>query len=807
MSASAFKRIGSHWRSFGILLLCSVAGYYYARYLNAAYSIRDWFIWPTLLLWAYNAVLFAAFTSAGMRVLRLLRVRGPQLEQFAFAVPIGVVVFCLGMYLIGSIGLFSLWPAVALAVLLIASGAEPTLRFARRAIKGWPTPDLADQAVLRRGIRLLALGYGALCLILLYLPVLTPQTLNFDSQWCHLTVAQDYAREGRLIAFDGDYARNHPQLASLIHTWGWLLPMPSLMQRWTMPLHTEFFIVVFGLPAIAAMARYLLMQRQLRMAWVGYFLFPAIFVYDMNIGGSSDHFFGFFIAPLFIAVARSAVSFDRRYLSLAAIFAAGALLTKYQAAYILPIMALVLVVALAAQLRLIPGLSKLKQWWRIRSRVVETSRIVVARQPVYNLLWATGLFCLLVSPHFIRNWICYHNPVYPFAQDFFHSTPSFPKASYYVENIFKDDNWRPHGTLKETLWESLQLTFTFSFSPHYYFFKPTWPNFGSLFTLSIPFLIFLKRSRRLWLGTLVCLGAVFLWAFTFRVDRNLQGFVPLIAATTIALLARAWELGFFARVGVVGLCLLQIAWGGDALFYSQYPRLDAAINLFRNGYEGSVSSRYQEHPLVAVGKTLPKNAKVLYHRDRPTLGLNRAVALDYIGSQGLFNYDDVSSLPQLLDHWRHGGLTHVMYDIGSQSSDSSRHMDILFHEFLRASGGGRSFGGYGVVDIRNLKVSHWPHDYQVISVGTPGYANGIYPLGLMNSVEDLPARFHHYPTPPRLLPTDDAGLREAFTQASAVLIQSALITDAIRPLLNERFALAKTLGGYFSIYLSKRSYR
>ncbi len=138
-------------------------------YLDAAYAIKDWFVWPTLLLWFYNAVLFAAFTSAGMRVLRWLRVRGPQLEQFAFAVPIGCVVFCLGMYVIGSIGLFSLWPAVILALLLLASGAGPTWHFARRAIGGWPAPDLGNDAVLRRGIRLLALGYGALCLILLYL--------------------------------------------------------------------------------------------------------------------------------------------------------------------------------------------------------------------------------------------------------------------------------------------------------------------------------------------------------------------------------------------------------------------------------------------------------------------------------------------------------------------------------------------------------------------------------------------------------------------------------------------------------------
>ncbi len=62
---------------------------------------------------------------------------------------------------------------------------------------------------------------------------------------------------------------------------------------------------------------------------------------------------------------------------------------------------------------------------------------------------------------------------------------------------------------------------------------------------------------------------------------------------------------------------------------------------------------------------------------------------------------------------------------------------------------------------------------------------GIYPLGLMNSVEDLPARFHTYPAPPRLLPADDAGLHEAFTPGLSG-------TDSIGPSSPRRYAPCST---------------
>lgn len=786
------------WRSLVVLVLCGLAGAYYATKLDVAYPIKDWAFWPIAQMWLYNAVFFSAVFSAGMRVLTWLKIRGTALERFAFAMPAGVLAVCLCMYGLGAAHLFNRPAMIVLALGLLLSGAKPSLRLVRGALRDWTTPGLRPDPLLPRLIRVAAVVYGVVCLVVLYLPVLTPETLNFDAQWCHLTVAQDYAREGRIIPYDGDYARNHPQLAPLIHTWFWLMPVPSLMQRWTLPLHTEFFMVMFSLPGVAATVRYLLGQRRVRMAWVGFFLFPAIFVYDMNIGGSSDHFFGLFIAPLFIAVARAATSFSRRYLMLAALMGGGALMTKYQSAYILPVCGVVLLGGMLI------GITKSTLVARRSAGGFSLPKLLTMIEPrrrFLALLLSVGLFGLVVAPHFLRNWIFYHNPVYPFMQGVFHSRPTQKDAVFYFENVFQDYNWRPHGTRMQRIASSLQLLGTFSFSPSYYFFRTDWPIFGSLFTFSIPLALVVRRARRLWLGIFVSLGAIFTWAMTFRVERNLQGFVPLIAATTLALLVRAWQLGWFARVGVLALVALQVIWGGDELIYSQYGRLTAAINLFRAGYERTTAQRWSTHPLVEMGKTLPANAKVLYHQGRTTLGLNRVVALDLTGSEALFNYTDVTNVRDLVNEWQKGGITHVMYDLPTGIGRETRKLEVLFQMARRAIGPGKSFGSYALMDIRGVHGLPAEQGLRVISLGIPGYQDGLYPVTALGVNEWLDNSMRHYPTPEQTIPTDPAALGQLVDEACAALIWNGRGGTVQKDMSEKGWSAVHSYPSYFSVFL------
>jgi hypothetical protein len=784
-------------RGVVVLALCTLALLHYGRMLDAAYAIKDWAFWPIAQMWLYNAVFFAACFSAGIRVMIWLRVQSTALERFAFAMPTGVIAFCLCMYALGAVGLFKRPAAIVLAVLLLASGAVPAVRFARRALTWWVTPEPRAGNPMSRLLRAAALGYGVVCLALLYLPVLTPETLNYDSQWCHLTVAQDYAREGHIVRYDGDYARNHPQLAPFLHTWFWLLPVPSLLQRWTLPLHTEFFMVVFTLPGIAATVRYLLHQKRVPMSWMAFFLFPAIYIYDNNLGGSSDHFLGLFTAPLFLATARASTTFDRRYLILTAIMGAGALLTKYQASYVLPLCALLVMGGLVV------GLAR-----RIRRHVKvgasgdgRLSRADLRRFLVWPLV-ALGVFVLVVAPHFVRNWVFYSNPFYPFLQDVIPSNPTRPDAEFYFKHVFQDPNWVPQGTFLQRVTSSAELMATFSFVPSYYFYRTDWPIFGALFTYASSFVLFIRRPGRIWLGIIVCMGTVFMWAMTFRNTRNLQGFVPIMAAVTLALLVRAWQLGWFARLGVAVLVALQLVWGGDQFFYSQYPRLASAINSFRAGYEKTTAHRFKTHPLVQAGKTLPKDAKVVFQNNRPTLGLNRVVALDLTDSQALFSYAELESVQDLVREWRKGGITHVLYETQPFYGRESRKIDVLFTQFLQAAGPGRHFAHYGLIDIRKLRDLPAKRGQRVIMIGVTAYPHGVYPIASLSLNELLPWALRRYPSPEAPIPTDPAALEALVDGAGAALINGSPPVVAV--LTSKRWSIVYTNPGYYSVYLPPR---
>ena len=75
-------------------------------------------------------------------------------------------------------------------------------------------------------------------------------------------------------------------------------------------------------------------ELECRTTWVVFFLFSAIFVYDSNLGGAADHIAAFLVLPLFLAFARGTERFSPGLCALAGALAGGALVTKYQSAYV-----------------------------------------------------------------------------------------------------------------------------------------------------------------------------------------------------------------------------------------------------------------------------------------------------------------------------------------------------------------------------------------------------------------------------------------------------------------------------------------
>jgi hypothetical protein len=734
------RKLGNAPLASAVLLVLTLAGTYkYARVLTAVYPIEQWLFWKLAQLWGWVALFNAACLSVGQLILaRVLRLRPlPPLESAVFSIAIGVVAFVLCLYVGGALAWFTPTFAVALPCVFLLIGGRHGWRCIRELIdeaRGY-VPHVPQ---LRVPLTFVLTAAGVVCVFVSYLAAMTPDALNYDSTWCHLTVSQDYARAGRIIPFPADYTKNMPQLASMIHTWGWLVPGLDPPLRWMLVMHDEFALFLWTLAGVGAGIRRLLRDQNLRGSWAAFFLFPIIFVYDNNMGGAADHVCAFFSVPLVLATLRVCMSFAPGEALLLGIVAAGGVMTKYQAAYLLvPVGAIVLALAL----------------WQLIAPVLGRPSSLARRRVLSAPPLAAAAFLVCVSPHFIRQTIFHHNPLYPFLQNVFTgSTPTLPNAALLFNNTISDPGWIPKGTALERLRHAAKLFFTFSFEPHYSFTHNV-PAFGSLFSLLLPAILFVRDRFRTAIAALIASGALAIWALVYNVDRNLQVFMPVMVCVTAALIVKIWQLGWLARLGLVPLVALQIVWGGDALFYSNYSRIDSAMSLIRSGYEGTAATRFNGYrsAYLALGRALPPNARVLLHNSHVNLGIDREIYLDWVGYQALISYDSLHTPAEVYAYFRKLGITHLMYEPDGFRAPTKQ-QEVLWNAFITRA---PTLGRFG-----SLKLMRMPDDpppaqapYRVAAIGLRGYESGIYPIERMNTDENLPSELQHYAAPSQRFPS------------------------------------------------------
>ncbi len=742
--------------------------------------MKDWLAWPLLTLWGWVLLLNLAFLSLGnLLLVRVFRERElPLLETLVMSVAVGVCAFAELMYLAGALHLFGKVFAPGIALALIGIGAPDLWRLWKR-FRAEGSPKLTVWTALLTAA-------GGACVGLLYLGVMTPDAINYDASWSHLTIPQDYAREGGIVAFPADYYRALPHLASLVHTWDFCVPGLTPPLRWMLALHQEFALFLWTLAGLSAACRWLCDDQKLAASWVGFFLFPIIFVYDHNMGGAADHVAAFFTLPILLAAARLWERFDVRRAVLLGGLLGASLLTKYQAVYLIgPLGALF-------------GL----RWLVEMFRAVRASS-GVDRSQLRHLGWVAAALVLgigLVSaPHFAKNAIFYHNPVYPFMQRVFHSRPTVTDAVFLFENNFTDVGWVPKGTLFERLKHALLLSQTFSFVPHYSFTK-NFPAFGSLFTLLLPILPFVRQRGRIALAAVLAFGGLFTWCYTFNVDRNLQVLMPALAATTVALIVSAFRSSSLSLIGLVPLLGMQLVWGGDALFYSSQDRVRNAIELIRSGYEGQAKRRFDSYRAgwVALGKALPKDATALLHTSHVSLGVDRRIFLDWAGFQGLIDFRGLRSPREVYDYYRGLGITHLLYVPGERPA-SSLQEEVLYDWLVNhyANSDARS-GAYRIVDLRQAPPPRMA-PFRVATIGVNGYGSGLFAVDQLITNEYLitvPLRV--YPKPQAPLPSGEDA--KSLDVDMIVVGSGSSIPKALRPVVDQGYTSILSVSGHFTLY-------
>lgn len=725
-------------------LICAVGAGVAVWYLVPPERLpTTWWITDYLKIALYQAFLGTAWCSLGAFTLRFFpRIDCGTRERLLYAVTLGVIGFALFIYLAGALALLSPTFAIVLPSALIAVGLGDLHHLLR--------PRRADSRDYEaRPLVKCIRAFGCVALFLVILQSATPASIHFDASWSHLTIAEDYAREGRIVPFFGFTPKNLPHLSSVLYTWAFLVPglgHPAL--HWLCAQWVELQLLGFTLLGVSTVSAWLLGEKRLQGAWAVFFLFPGFYLYDSNFAGGSDHIAAFFALPMLIAGLRAARTLGIFYCSLTGLFAGALMHTKFQG------FGLVFPLAVYLILRwLYYGLRRFV-WKPHPTFQPAVSLRVWGYAPLF---YALG-FVLAFGPHLLSNWIFYKNPVYPLMPEVFTQGP-------HLEGMTFDPFAIAQAAFTSTVPQALKLMLNFSVSPQYVFGERL-PAFGSLFTLLSPIALISFRRPRLFAAVLLSYAALFLWCYTYHIDRNLQVLLPWFAAVTAATLAVAWRSGLVGRFAIVIAVALQVGWGSRFMLVGGHDRMQAFFSILQKNPEGESGPRWDgfRRTYREIGEKLPESALLLLHTAHVHLGINRRTLGDWAGWQHVIDYRPMRNARDVYDVYKKLGITHITWN--NYDYPVTRQEDVLFFEFTRHYATKMSSPG----DVTLWAMPKEPPPkcgaMHVLLRGLWGYQDGLYPIEALNVFEE--AAQGKYPKPSQIA-NNDADWASGMKEADAVL--------------------------------------
>lgn len=752
----------------------------FGRVMHAHYPIQRWLFWRYAEYWLLSLGWSAACVSAGSVVVtRVLGRALPTSEHAAVSFAVGLYVFFLGMILGGLIGIYGTPFFIALPLGMLASGARPAARRIRRFARH--VRSRRERAPGASPWALPIIVFGLLGIGMVYFAILTPNNVAFDSRWQHLAVAEHYVAEGAVRPFpEGWFVGASPHLASFVYTWAFLLPKSTLFDRVELSAHLEFVSFLWTLVGIPALVRLLVPSLRhpgkpgaprslVGVSWAVRFLFPGIFLYDSSLCLGADHMAAVFAVPIYALLVRAYRELSPRACALFAMMLAGAFLTKYTASLTLLGLPVLAVLGRALWLAIHPLVQRLRR---------KSAAPPIAppgawyRGPL--VAFAAGL--AFTAPHWIVNWVFYGDPLYPVLYKHFTSRQWTPDTSdRFKWGYLETDFWKPAADLAGA-WQTFKALFTFSFIPNDWpKFHGHVPVFGSLFTLSLFFLPFLHKTKRLWgLFAAVHVGLV-CWYCTHHQDRYLQTMLPWMAVAAAGVLMLVWRTHVFNRAALTALVALQIVWGGDVYFIPGHAMIHSplpeVIQLLSSGYRKDEKSREAGlfAPFSDVARVLPKHAKVLVHQTHPHLGLEAMSVNDFTVNQGGISYGRLGSSRAVYDLYKGYGVTHLLYSTGETGEAETLAGDLVFWSFAKRFGKGpRPFGSFVLAGMPDAPPPPEASNVVAVFVCPGGAAPGLYHLPDLHVPAFGP---RHNKFPPPFQATTPGGAAELVAGAAYAILE------------------------------------
>jgi hypothetical protein len=697
------------------LLLAGTGGFAY--FAHGFYPIRTWLFWRYASYWLVIGPWLLCCTAFGYELTARYCRWLTKLEQLTVGVAVGVLCFALAIFACGLVHGLHPVTAVLLPLAFLAFGGKrlwhDTRKLARRSRFGFE--HRFDLRVVP--VWLLAL----LGVFVLYFSLLSPETFTFDARWYHMPMAQRYALSGKIARFDeGFWMSAFPQMLSYLYAWVFLLPRALMFDRMELCAHIEFFLFVATLAQIPILVRRLAPNAPWQLSWCLRLAFPGVYLYDGNLNAGADHVAGFFTLPLALAVLRAWPRFEWRRVALVAVLISAVALVKYTSW------------AVCASAGIVVGLRGLWLGSVRRKWSAWTSLGVLG-----------GVILVVTAPHWLKNLAWYGDPLYPQLAGIFPSSPWGPEFEARRADL---DGIRRGAPLNaEGLKAALESTLTFSFIPNEWeFLHRDVPVFGSLFTLTLPCLLFLKRAGKLWGIYLSTMLAIVFWYMLAHYDRYLQTLVPLMAAGTAACFARVWQLGLVPRLAVSALVAFQVIWGLDVPFFRTHNLIgDSPIRhvsqFLASGFDKRPHRLELFQPMPAIGKAIPRDAVVLTHDSLLILGMDRQWVSDQ--NQSRISYGALRSPHKIHRLLESLGVTHLVWPDNSVGVDSIAG-DLAFYGYaLRYTHDRKAIGGYTVSTLpAQPPPESWSNPLVAyFGCGSP-YRTGWYPLSeLTRRLPGMPA--------------------------------------------------------------------
>lgn len=666
----------------------------FAYFCNGFYAIHTWLFWRYAGYCALAAFWLLCCQSLGFELAARYCNWLTKTEQLMIGLALGVLSFALAIFGLGLVHALHPVTSILLPLAFLATGGRRLWRDGRRLARqaGWGARHAFDLRFVP--VWLLALlGLG-----LVYFSILSPETFTFDARWYHMPMAQRYALSGKVGRMaEGFWMAAFPQLMTYLYTWVYLLPGLMMFDRMELGVHLEFALFVAVLTQIPVVVRRLAPGAPRSLSWCVRLAFPGLYLYDSNLNAGADHVAGFFVLPLTLAVLRAWPRFEVRRVTLVATLISAAALVKYTSWNV------------CASASIFMGLRGLwlgtvrRQWYAWKS-----------------LVTIAGVTLLLTSTHWLKNWIWYGDPLYPQLAGILHDRPWGPEFAARRGDL---DAIRHGASLDaEGLTSALRSTLTFSFVPNdWVFFHRDVPTFGSLFTLTLPCLLFFKRAGRLWGAYASVMLAVVFWYLLAHYDRYLQTLVPLMAASAAAVLGLAWQMGGVARAAAVALIAFQVIWGSDTPFIRSHNQINGESTLrhvaqfLASGHEQRKGRLQLFEPMPAIGRRIPRDALVLTHDHMLILGMDRNWIADQ--NQSLISYGALKT-PRAIDRQLKAlGVTHLVWADSSYAFDSIAG-DLAFHGYaVRYTRDRQSVSGFQIGTLPQVEPPASVADPQVAYYG------------------------------------------------------------------------------------------